>query len=136
MSNIRQSSGSLVEEWGLELSNPEVERMPQEDLQSQLTWVHGDSQRLNHQPNTMQALDLGPLYICSRCAAWPSCGSSANNWSRTLLPALDPLSLPGLPGWASVGEDVPSPIGTRCPQGGVVPKGGFPFSEENQNRDL
>lgn len=27
-----------------------------------------------------------------------------------------PFSLPGLPPWASVGEDMPSPAGTRCPR--------------------
>jgi hypothetical protein len=30
--------------------------------------------------------------------------------------------LPGLPGWASVGEDVPSPVETRCPRVGWYPK--------------
>lgn len=35
-------------------------KTPQEDLQSQLTWVHGGSQKLNHQSKSMQGPDLGP----------------------------------------------------------------------------
>jgi hypothetical protein len=38
-------------------------RTPQEDLQNQLTQGHGDSQRLSHQPKSMQGLDLDSLYI-------------------------------------------------------------------------
>jgi hypothetical protein len=34
----------------------EGSRTPQEDLESQLTWAHGGSERLNHQPKSMQAL--------------------------------------------------------------------------------
>jgi len=33
----------------------------------------------------------------------------------------DSLPLPGLPGLASVGEDIPSPDGTRCPRVGWYP---------------
>ena len=36
-----------MEEWRIEVSKPEESRTPQEDLQSQLTWTHGGSQRLN-----------------------------------------------------------------------------------------
>ena len=45
---------------------PEGSRIPQEDLQSQLTWAHGGSQKLNHQPESIQGLHLGPLtYIAA-----------------------------------------------------------------------
>ena len=64
--NIRQSSGSLVEEWEEGLRELERSRAPQ-DLQSQLIWAHGGSQRLKHQPKGMHGLDLGLLHICSRC---------------------------------------------------------------------
>jgi hypothetical protein len=47
------------------------------DLQSELTWAHWDSQRLNHQPKSMQG-----LYICGRVAACSSCGSP-KNWCRS-----------------------------------------------------
>jgi hypothetical protein len=33
-----------------------------------------------------------------------------------MLPALDPFPLPRLPDWASMGEEVLSPAGTRCPR--------------------
>jgi hypothetical protein len=32
-------------------------------------------QGLNYQPKNIHGLDLGPLHICSRCAAWSSCRS-------------------------------------------------------------
>jgi hypothetical protein len=63
--NIRQSLGILVEELGIELSKPEGSTTPQEYLQSQLTWDHVGSQRLNHQLKTIKGLDLGPIYIQS-----------------------------------------------------------------------
>jgi hypothetical protein len=34
--------------------------------------------------------------------------------SQILLPAFEFLPLAGLPGWASVGEDVSGPAGTGC----------------------
>lgn len=84
------------------------------------------SQRLNYQPKSMQGMDLGPLHICSKYAAWSSCGSS-NNWSGGCLwfccLPLDLLPPPGLPGWASVGEEVLSPAGTGCPRVGWYPRG-------------
>ena len=75
------------------------------------------SQRLGHQTGSMQKLDLGSLHICCKCAAWSSCGSP-NKWSCECLGlyslTLDPLLLPGLPDWASMEENLPSPAGTRC----------------------
>jgi hypothetical protein len=38
----------------------------QDDQQSQLTWILGGSQRLNHQPKSIHGLDLGNPHICSR----------------------------------------------------------------------
>jgi hypothetical protein len=75
-SDIRWRSRSLVEEWGTELNKPEGSRTPLKDLQSQLTWFHGNSKRLNHQPKSIQRLDLGSIwryiypYVCSRCGTW------------------------------------------------------------------
>ena len=37
-----------------------------------------------------------------------------------------PFRLPGLPGWASVGEHVLSLTGTICPRMGLIPKGSSP----------
>jgi len=63
-------------------------------------------QRLNHQPKSEYGLDLEPLNICSRCAAWPSydfpnwsegcpwicclsaCRSCALNWATLALSGL------------------------------------------------
>jgi hypothetical protein len=61
--NIRQSLERLVEEWGIKLSELEVSKTTQEDLQSQLTWVHGGPQSLNHQTKSMHGLNLGTLHI-------------------------------------------------------------------------
>lgn len=49
----------------------------QEDLRNQLTWALGGSQRMKHQPRSMQGLDLGPLHICTLLS---SCGS-LSNWN-------------------------------------------------------
>jgi hypothetical protein len=55
-------------------------------------------------------------HICSRIEPWTSCGSPTIQVGLWLccLP-LDPLPLPGLPGWASKGEEVLSPVDTRFP---------------------
>ena len=42
---------------------------------------------------------------------------------------LDPLPLPGLPDWGSVGEEVLSPSGTRCPREECYLRGASPFRE-------
>jgi hypothetical protein len=58
--NIRVSSGILVEGLETGLQVLEVSRTPHEDLKSQLTWAHKGSQRLKHQPKSMQELNLDP----------------------------------------------------------------------------
>jgi hypothetical protein len=42
-----------------------------------------DSQSLGHQAGNMQELGLDPLYICSKCATWSSCGSPTK-WSKAV----------------------------------------------------
>ena len=54
-----QTSGLARGVLWIEWSGPEGSRTAQEDLQSQLTWAHGGSQRLNHESKSMQGLDLG-----------------------------------------------------------------------------
>jgi hypothetical protein len=51
------------------------------------------------------------------------------SWS--LFPAVGSPSpsLPGQPGWASEGEDVPGPAGTRYPN-----EGWYPFSKEKRGQ--
>ena len=70
---------------------------------------------------------MGPLTI----------GEGAGSDSR--LP-LDPFHLAGLPGWASVGEEVLSPAGTRCPRVGQYPRGSSlsmrQRASSNRGRDL
>jgi hypothetical protein len=124
-----------VEELGVGLREPEESRTSQEDLQSQLTWVHSGSQRLNHQVKSMQKLDLSPLHICSRFAVWPSCGSPNNRSGGHLwlwCPPLGPLILAGLPYLVTVGEDELSLAATWWldVSGELVPIRGFPFFEK------
>lgn len=87
-----------------------------------------DVERLYHQPGSVQELDLNALRICSKCAAWSPCGSP-----NVVLDSVPchwiPFPLPKLPGRASVGEDVPSSIGTRCSKVGWYPRRGISFSE-------
>ena len=113
--------------WRAGLGEPEGPRTPQEDIQSQLTWDHRNSQSLGHQPGSMQELDLYPQHICRKYPTWSLC-VSPKKWNGSCLCLyplpLDSLPLLGLPGWASVGEDMPSLPGSRCP---MVPKGGFPY---------
>jgi hypothetical protein len=52
----------------------------QEDQLNQLTWTPGNSQRLSHQPKSINGLDLGPQHICSKRADQSPCGYP-NNWS-------------------------------------------------------
>jgi hypothetical protein len=110
-------SGCFVEDYGEGLGEQTVSRTPQEDQQCQLTWAHGGSQRLSHRPKNMQSLDLDHLHICSRCAAWSSCGFH-DNWSGCILwlccLPLDPFLLTGLPCLDSVGEDAFSLAVTWC----------------------
>ena len=54
--------------------------------------------------------------------------TSAVGKCQTLV--MDSLLLPGLPGWASVEEDVLSPTGARCPKVGLYPVRAFPPREE------
>jgi len=60
---IRWSSGSLVGEWGIEVSKPEGSRTPQEDPQSQLTRDLGGSQRLDHLAGSMLEQTLNSLNL-------------------------------------------------------------------------
>lgn len=50
--------------WGIELFWAKESRIPQEDLESKLTWtrgIGGMSQRVNYQLKSVSGLDLGPL---------------------------------------------------------------------------
>ena len=62
----RQSLGSLVEELKIKVSKSEGSKTPQEILEGQLTWGHGDLKSLSHQPGSRQELDLEPLPICTK----------------------------------------------------------------------
>lgn len=65
----------------------------QEELQSELTWIHGGSQKVNLKPKTRHGLDLA---------------SSTHMADVHCLPS-GPLPLADLPSLASVEEDVISP---------------------------
>jgi hypothetical protein len=51
------------------LKNPDSSRIPHEKLQNQLTWAQRGSQGLTHQSESMQCMELIPLYKCNRCTA-------------------------------------------------------------------
>ena len=85
--NHRQTSRGvwrvLWKSWGRTLNSKENivtegSGTPQENLHNQVAWAHEGSQRLNHQSKSMHGLHIDPLPICSRCAAWSSCGFSIN----------------------------------------------------------
>ena len=64
-----------MKELWVRLKELEGSRSSEENLQSQLTWVYGGSQRLNHQQKSMHWLDLGCLYLCNKylslmCVSW------------------------------------------------------------------
>jgi len=85
--NSGWSSGSLKEEMGEGLRGPEGDRksIGRPTMSTNLDpWC---SQRPNHQPKSIQELDLSPpihKHICSRWAAQSSCGSP-NDWSEGCL---------------------------------------------------
>lgn len=87
--NIRQSLGSPVEEWRVGLS--EVgggkSEAPHENLQSTNMGPWGLTE--TESPKSVPRLDLAPLHIYSRCAAWSSCrtvavGSCFTTWAAWL----------------------------------------------------
>jgi hypothetical protein len=55
------AQGGLVVELGKQLRKPEVMGTPQEAQQSQLTCIPSNSQRLNHQSQITNRLDLCTL---------------------------------------------------------------------------
>ena len=83
------------------------------------------------EPPTTEHTGTGPRtpLHCNRREAWSSCGSP-NNWNRGCLCLcwlpLDLLPLPGLFGWASVGDDSLSCVATGCPRAGWYPREAFP----------
>ena len=94
------------------MSNLEWSRTPQEDPQIQLTWDHGYSQSLDHQPGSMQE---HPVHICSKCLSMDPLRSRVWTLSDSATCPQITFPLPGLPGWASGGENVPSLAGSRNP---------------------
>lgn len=81
------------------------------------TLVNGGSQRLTYQPHSMLRMILDPLHICSRSAAWSSCGYPHNRsrgCTRFCHLPVSPVPLTGLLRKVLVGEDVPSPADPWC----------------------
>ena len=54
------------------LEEPKGLRLPQEDLQNQLSWAHRDPQRLNHQPDSKHGTDVDSMHICNWVFMWDS----------------------------------------------------------------
>jgi hypothetical protein len=107
---LSQTSGGVqgvLWKLGIEVSKEEGSRTPWENPQHQLTWGHGAHRAWATNQGAYRSWTW-TLHICSKWAAWSSCGSP-NKWSGSCLCSfpLDPFPLPGLPRWASVGEDVP-----------------------------
>lgn len=69
------------------------------------------------------------LYTCIKCATWSSYGSLKSG-SGNVVVCIHchwiSFLWHGLPLWASVGENIPSPASTRCPRVGCYPEGGSP----------
>lgn len=63
--NINQGGflGNVVEEREEEFSEPEGSRIPEENIQNELTLDHRDSQRLKCQPDNMHGTELYPRQI-------------------------------------------------------------------------
>jgi hypothetical protein len=74
----------------------------------------------------MQELDLDLLYTVAIEQPGLYLGSLSGGVGAVLVAVpchWIPLSLPGLPGWASLGNVVPSPAETRCSSVGWCPRG-------------
>ena len=71
---IRLSSGDPAEEREEELWDPEGSRTSQENSQSQLTWAHRSSRKLNQQTGRLHGSDLSLLHICDSYETWSVCG--------------------------------------------------------------
>jgi hypothetical protein len=119
--NIRQSSGSLVEESGEGLREPERSRASHTDLQNQLIWApgaHGDW--TTNQRACMEW--TWALYIVADVklglhVGFPTTGAGRGCvWLqlRLFCLPLDMFPLVELPCLASVGEDELSPDETQC----------------------
>jgi hypothetical protein len=94
----------------------------------------GASQRLNHQPQRIHALDLAPPHTCSRCAAWSPWRSPNNGnggYPKGCCLSVDPIPLIGPLCLASVEEDVPKPAETWCARVGGT-QGRFPSSQSRR----
>jgi hypothetical protein len=88
--------------------------------------------RLNYQPNSMQVLNQDPYTFVAEMHRGLHAGPLTireEAVSGCCLP-LDVLPANGLPGWVSVAHHVLRAYWDRISQGGVVPNGGFPFSEK------
>jgi hypothetical protein len=111
--NIGQRSETLMEEPGEGLKALKNIGTPQEDQQNN----PGSSLRLSHQPKNIHRLDQGPQNICSRYAAWSSCGPQTT--ASGAVPNCEICSPTQLPFLASVGEmcrDLCARVG-RYPRG-------------------
>lgn len=128
--NIRQITGSLVEEWESEISKSGISITPQEDPQCQLTQNSGitgpgprfrEHERARPRPSTLITnMQLG-LHV----------GHLTSGMGTVLISVLCHWIhfLTGLPDWTSVREVVPSLARTGCPRQ-VAKKGELPSSKE------
>ena len=66
----------------------EVSRTPQEDVQSQINWAHGGSQRLDHQPKSMQGWAWAPDTLVADKHLGLYVVSLANGAASELVPAV------------------------------------------------
>ena len=108
---------------GRRIVNLEQIGTPQKDTQSQLTWNHGACRPWV----TNQGICLSwtnPIHLCSLV----SCGTlNKGDLGSVSEPChCIPFLTPGLPGWLSMGEDLPCLSGSRSPSR-EVPKGSSLF---------
>jgi len=111
------------------VSKLEGSKTSQEDLQRQLTWDHGGSQRLGHQPGSTKELDLDPYTSVTNMRLGLHVGSLARGVGVVLVSVPCHwifFPLPGLPCWVSVGEVISSSAETKCPRVGGSQEWGSP----------
>lgn len=78
----------------------------------------------------MQGLYLGPytFVVNVQPGLHVGCLTNVNVAGLVSVPChWIPFTLPGLPRWTSMGKEVPSPAGTRCPKVWWYPRVGAPL---------
>ena len=109
-----------MEEWGIEVSKSEGSRTPQK----RPTEATNLEPLGLTEPGSIRSWTWIPYTSVANAQLVGPLTSRAGVVSDSVPCCWIPFPLPKLSGWASVGEDVPSPAGTRYPRVGWYPRGG------------